>query len=75
MPDPLRSPWTGLALVAVFLTPLAVGFALESQWLTQVGFIVLGLFILGLYQWQRLQRRREVRENMRRKKGERGERE
>jgi hypothetical protein len=66
MPDPPRFPWTGIALVALFLTPLAVGFALESQWLTQVGFIVLGLFILALYQWERLQRQREVRQNMER---------
>jgi hypothetical protein len=68
MPDPLRSPWTRLSYVAVFLAPVALGFCLESRWLTQLGFIVLALFILGLwgYEWQSLQRRREVRENMRR---------
>jgi hypothetical protein len=66
MTDPLRSPWTRLSYVAVFLAPVALGFWLESRWLIQLGFIVLALFILGLwgYEWQRLQRRREVRENM-----------
>jgi hypothetical protein len=41
MPDPLRSPWTRLALMGIFLAPLALGFCLESRWLTQAGFIVL----------------------------------
>jgi hypothetical protein len=41
---------------------------LESRWLTQLGFILLFLFILGVtgYEMQRWQRRQEVRENMRR---------
>jgi hypothetical protein len=47
MPDPLRSPWTRLALAAVFLAPVAMGFALESRWLTQAGFIVPFAFMLG----------------------------
>jgi hypothetical protein len=46
MPDPLRSPWTRLALMVIFLSPLTVGFCLESRWLTQAGFIVLFVFIL-----------------------------
>jgi hypothetical protein len=68
MPDPLRSPWTRLALVAVFLTPLAVGFGLESRWLTQAGFIVFFAFILGVtgHEMRQRQKREEVRENMRR---------
>jgi hypothetical protein len=77
MPDPLRSPWTRLSYVAVFMTPLALGFCFGSRWLSHIGFIVLALFILGLwgYEWQRLQRRREVRENMRRILEERKEKE
>jgi DNA-directed RNA polymerase specialized sigma24 family protein len=48
--------------------PLAAGFLLEIGWLTQLGFIVLFVFLLALYgaTWQRLQRQREVKENMRR---------
>jgi hypothetical protein len=68
MLDPLRSPWTRLALVDIFLAPLALGFCLGSRWLTQAGFIVLFAFMLGAIgheAWQR-QRREEVRENMRR---------
>ena len=49
MRDPLRSPWTRLALMVIFLAPLTVGFCLESRWLTQAGFIVLFVFILGVY--------------------------
>jgi hypothetical protein len=37
-----------VALLAIFLAPVAVGFWLESRWLTQAGFIVLFLFILGV---------------------------
>jgi hypothetical protein len=68
MPDPLRSPWTRLALVAVFLAPLTVGFCLESRWLAQAGFIVLFVFILGVtgHEMRQRQKREEVRENMRR---------
>jgi hypothetical protein len=43
MHDPLGSRWTRLTLVAVFMTPLAVGFWLESRWLTQAG--VCGLLV------------------------------
>src|SRR5262249_25525849 len=66
--DRCRSFRTWLALMAVFMAPLALGFCLESRWLSQAGFIVLALFILALwgYEWQGLHRRREVRENMRR---------
>jgi hypothetical protein len=43
---------------------------LEIGWVTQLGSIGLFLFLLALYgvgvTWQRLQRRREVKENMRR---------
>jgi hypothetical protein len=41
---------------------------LESRWLTQAGFILLFLFILGEtgHEMQQRQRREEVRENMRR---------
>jgi hypothetical protein len=75
MTDPLRSPWIRLALAAIFLSPVAAGFALESRWLTQLGFIVLFAFILGVtgHEVQRWQRRQEVRENMRRKLRERAE--
>jgi hypothetical protein len=68
MPDPLRSPWTRLSLAAVFLAPVAAGFLLESRWLTQLGFILLFLFILGVtsHEMQQRQRREEFRENMRR---------
>src|SRR5438132_805440 len=67
MTDPLRSPWTRLALVGIFLAPLAVGFCLECRWLIQAGFIVLLVIILGSigYEMQRWQRRQEVRENLR----------
>jgi hypothetical protein len=34
MPDPLRSPWTRLSYVLVFLSPLVLGFCLESRWVT-----------------------------------------
>jgi hypothetical protein len=66
--DPLRSPWVHVALAAIFLTPVAAGFALESRWLTQAGFIVLFMFILGVTgcEMQRWPRREEVRENVRR---------
>jgi hypothetical protein len=66
MTDPLRSPWTRLALVAVFLTPVAAGFWLESRWLTQAGFIVLFAFILGVtgYEMRQWQRRWEVKKNV-----------
>jgi len=68
MPNPLRSPWTRLALVGIFLTPLAVGICLESRWLTQAGFIVLFAFMLGAigHEARQRQKREEVRENMRR---------
>jgi hypothetical protein len=68
MPDPLGSRWIRLSYVAVFLTPLALSFCFESRWLSHVGFIVLGVSILALwgYEWQRLQRRREVQENIQR---------
>jgi hypothetical protein len=68
VPDPLRSPWTRLALIAVFLAPLAVGFCRESRWLAQVGFIVLFVFIVGVtgHEMRQWQRRQEVRGNMRR---------
>jgi hypothetical protein len=66
MADPLRSPWTRLALGGIFLTPLALGLCLESRRLTQVGFIVLFAFMLGAigYEWRHWQRREEVKENM-----------
>jgi hypothetical protein len=35
-------------LLVVFLTPITVGFALDSRWLSQAGFIVLFAFMLGL---------------------------
>jgi hypothetical protein len=68
MPDPLRSPWTRLALVGIFLAPLALGLYLESRWLTQAGFIVLFAFMLGAigYEMKRWHRRQHVRENMER---------
>jgi hypothetical protein len=68
MPDPLRSPWTRLALLGIFLAPLAVGLCLESRWLTQAGIVVLFAFLLGAigYEWRQRQRREEMRENMRR---------
>jgi hypothetical protein len=68
MADPLRSPWTRLTLLAIFLAPVAAGFALESRWLTQAGFIVLFAFMLGCigHEMRQWQRREEVRENMRR---------
>jgi hypothetical protein len=64
MPDPLRSAWTRLALLGIFLAPLAVGFLLESRWLTQAGFIGLFVFILGVtrHEMRQPQRREEVRE-------------
>jgi hypothetical protein len=68
MPDPLSSPRTRLALLGIFVAPLALGLCLESRWLTQAGFIVLFAFMLGAIgheAWQR-QRREEVRESMRR---------
>jgi hypothetical protein len=54
--------------VAVFPVPLELGLWLEIGWLTQLGFIVLFVFLLALYGaiWQRLQRRREVWESKRR---------
>jgi hypothetical protein len=52
MPDPLRSPWIRLSLAAVFLAPVAAAFGLESRWLTEAGFIVLFLFILGVTGYQ-----------------------
>jgi hypothetical protein len=74
----------GFALAGVdeghdtFQLRLGPGFAgflrtVLSGWLTQLGFIVLFVFILAPYgaTWLRLQRRREVRENMRRIFGER----
>jgi hypothetical protein len=66
--DPLRHLPTLLVLLAIFTAPLALGFWLEIGWLTQLGFIWLFVFILALFgaTWQRLQRREEVRENMRR---------
>jgi hypothetical protein len=66
MPDPLRSPWTRLALLGIFLAPLAVGFCLESRWLMQAGFIVLFVFMVGCigYEIQRWHRRREVKEDI-----------
>jgi hypothetical protein len=68
MPDPLRYPWTRLALMAVFLTPLAVEFLLESKWLIQAGFILLFVFILAVtgYEMRQWRKREEIRENMRR---------
>jgi hypothetical protein len=68
MTDPLRSPWTRLALMVIFLAPLTVGLCLESRWLTQAGFIVLFVFILGVtgHEMRQGQKREEVRENMRR---------
>ena len=56
------------AALTSFAAPLAAGLWLEIGWLTQTGFIVLFVFILGLWghEWQRMQRHREVRENMRR---------
>jgi hypothetical protein len=52
--------------VGIFLAPLAVGFSLESRWLTQAGFLVLFAFMLAaigyeMWQWRR---RQEVKENM-----------
>ena len=74
MPDPLRSPWTRLALVGIFLALLALGLCLGSRWLTQAGFILLFAFMLAAigYEWQQRQRREEVRENLRRILEERG---
>ena len=68
MPDPLSSPRTRLALLGIFLAPLTVGFCLESRWLTQAGFIVLFVFILGVtgQEMRQRQKREEIRENMRR---------
>jgi hypothetical protein len=50
------------------------GFLLVINWLIGGGFLVAFIFILALYgaEWQRLQRRREVREDMRRILAERG---
>ena len=48
MTDPLRHWPTLLVLVALFTAPLAAGFWLEVGWLTQLGFIVLFVFILAL---------------------------
>jgi hypothetical protein len=48
MPDPRRSFWTWLALLAVFPVPLEPGLWLQIGWLTQLGFIVLFGFILRI---------------------------
>ena len=63
-----------LVLFVVCFTPLTVGFLLVINWLIGGGFLVAFIFILALYgaEWQRLQRRREVREDMRRILAERG---
>jgi hypothetical protein len=57
-----------LVLLASFTAPVAAGFWLEIGWLTRMGFFWLFMFLLALYgaTWQRLQRQREVKENMRR---------
>jgi hypothetical protein len=54
--------------MVIFFAPLSVGFCLESRWLTQAGFIVLFVFILGVtcHEMRQRQKREEVRENMRR---------
>jgi hypothetical protein len=53
------------------------GLHLEIYWLTHAGFILLFLFVLGLWgmTWQRLQREREVKEDVRRILQEREEKE
>ena len=63
-----------LVLFVVCFTPLTVGFLLVINWLIGGGFLVAFIFILALYgaEWQRLQRRREVREDMRRILAKRG---
>ena len=60
--------------LAIFAAPLTVGLWQEIGWLTHLGLMLLFIFILRLYgyEWQRLQRRREVREDMRRILAERG---
>jgi hypothetical protein len=54
--------------MVIFLAPLTVGFCLESRWLTQAGYILLFVFILGVtgHEMRQRQKREEVRENMRR---------
>jgi hypothetical protein len=66
MPDPLRSPWTRLALLGIFLALVALGQCLGRGWVTRAGFAVLFAFMLGAigYEMQRWQRRREVKEDM-----------
>jgi hypothetical protein len=68
MPDPLRSHWIRLAVLVVALAPISVGLLLEASWLVQIGAWWLFAFLLGLIglESQRLHKRREVRENMRR---------
>jgi hypothetical protein len=67
-----RAPLTDLpaflVLLAIFGALVAAGWLLGIDWLIGLGSIWFFLFLLALYgaTWQRLQRRREVRENMRR---------
>src|SRR5262249_39572208 len=68
VPDPLRHLPTVLFLLAIVTALVAaVGFWLEIGGLIQLGLIWLFVSLLVLYghTWQRLQRQREVRENMR----------
>jgi hypothetical protein len=49
MPDPLRSRWTRLTLVAIMLAPLGVGFWLEEAGLIHARFVVLGLCLVASF--------------------------
>jgi hypothetical protein len=63
------SPWLAFrAALAVCLAPVAIGMILEVFWLTQVGFIVLFVFIMACYGLTLEQQRREREEREREEK-------
>jgi len=78
MPDPHCTLWTLLgfrAALAVCTAPLFIGLWPDLRWLTQVGFILVFVFILACYGFTMEQERHRREEQEREEKDERGERE